>query len=239
MDEDLRGRFRRDFTNEPIKSGQPAPPQPVNPPPQQPPQPVPQPLPQSSSRPPAAPDDPFKDLKPLESQPHQLAKAKKKRRRSYKKFFIVLIILLAVGFTALGIYSYTQGTVPKKVIKESSIPILYPDKLPPGYTINKTSFNVSGNNLITYYAQNSAGDHIIFTVQPKSPNFDYQKFYDQSLQDSTKFSTSLGSGAVGTAQGHLLGMLTTDKTWIIVAGNNKNVDSSKVQLVLKNLKQTE
>lgn len=254
MDEDLRSRYRRDFRREaartiPTRPGRLSPP---SPPAAQVPS-IPQNIPSSPL--PAQPlaaaavETAEQTLlpRPLEDipQPRLAKKAVRKHRgrrkgRLKKLLFIIFILLVIGSLGSVGyIYYQNRDVVPKSVLAQANIPILYPAQLPAGFQINKSSFNVTNGNLIAYYADNSAGDRILFTVQAKPSNFDYDTFYSQSLQNADKFTTDLGEGAVGTAQGRVLGSLTTDKTWLIVSGNDNSIDSTKVSFVLHHLKQTD
>lgn len=233
-DEDLRGRFRRDFTQEPIRTGSPRPPKPQKsaavPAPQQP----------QSKLAQSTEEDTLASIKPL-PQAVSMPKTKRSRRRGrgiFKKLFIFLLVL--VFLTAAGYFGYLykqkQTIVPANIKKEASIPILYPNKLPAGYKIDKNSFSVTQGNLITYYAADTNNNKMVFTVQAKPSNFDFAKFYAQGLTNTNKFTTPLGEGVIGKASGRLVGSLTTGNTWVLISSNSNSVTADKIQYALQNLK---
>src|SRR5204863_4632702 len=97
--------------------------------------------------------------------------------------------------------------VPNKIKTQATVPILYPEKLPAGYKVIQSSFNVSAGGIVAYYAEDNSGHRLNFTVQARPANFDFEAFYSQILTSATKFNTPLGEAAVGTANDHLLGSL--------------------------------
>jgi hypothetical protein len=228
-DDDLRGRFRRDFTREPIKSGPSRPIPEVSPP-----------IPAANPEAAPAPTIEMPKFEPSETVAKNKRRTQKKRR-SKKKFFVLIFILLILAGGAGGAYKYyyLKPSVPKNIVAQTTIPILYPQKLPNGYSISQQSFNITSGNIITYFAANQTGDRIVFSLQARPANFDYATFYSKGLTDSTIFNTSLGQAAVGTTDGHLLGSLATEQTWIIVSSTSKNIHSSDIRLILENLKEVQ
>lgn len=217
-DEELRNRYRRNYSTEPIITAKPKPAAPVAAAPTQ-----------TTAVPPLAPVS-------HSTIRHQSARPKRGKRRLLIVFFI--LVLIAAG---AGAYLYQKSlvVVPANIVAQSDIPILYPSKLPAGYKINKTSFKVSNGNIISYYATNKTSSRLVFTVQARPPNFDYEKFYSSSMTDVTKIATPLGEGAVGTAGGRLLGSLATTKSWILITTSDKSGGSDKIQIALSSLKTTD
>lgn len=224
-DDDLRGRFRRDFTREPIRSAH-----------------SPQNKPQESTtvdkQVPSGPQPAPLPQTPILEDSHSNNYRPKKRRRTKKKFliFVILLVVAGAGYLAYKHY-YLKPVVPQSIVSQSEIPILYPAKLPNGFSIDQTSFNITQGNIITYFAANQTGEHIVVSLQKRPANFDYATFYSKGLTNSTTFNTSLGQAAIGTTDGHLLGSLTTDKTWAIVSSPSKDISTSDVKLVLDSMKQ--
>lgn len=248
MDQDLRGRFRRDFTLEqignpgqspvrpaPITDLRPRPaspaatPTPVNQTPIQAQPAVPQPAAVAYEAAPITPQ-----LDPVES-PHRRSKSKNKAKRA---IVLIVALLLIGGSGGLAFYQYSKGkqpTIPELVRSKTEIPVLYPAKLPVGYKVVQSSFNITSGNVVAYYAEDGFGHRLNFTVQPRPANFDFEKFYTQIISNSTRFSTPVGEGVVGRANGHLLGSLATSRSWAIVTGNNVGVGADKIQTALAGL----
>jgi len=220
--EELRGRFRRDFTQGPIRQQVP-----------QAPKPVPQTIPQQTTKPVAAPQS---IPRPIPSAtPHS---APKSRARG-KIFIIVFALIVAAAGGSAYWYKYIKLSSPVPAYISSSVdfPLLYPTKLPTSYHISKTSFS-SSNGIVIYQAEGSGPGHIVFTVQKRPPTFDFDTFYKQGLTKSTVFTTPLGQAAIGIANGAQVGSLATDKSWILVNPVSTNIQSDGLRLILENMKQT-
>jgi hypothetical protein len=228
--ENLRGRYRRDFTREPIGGSSPT--QPAHQPQSTVP-PQPEPAQPAANLPPA-----LSDIKPAQAKRHRKAK---KRRGGFKKALLLLLVLILLAGLAAGGYLYIKKrqpaavAVPPKVKQQAGVPILYPAKLPLGYKVVQSSFNTSAGGIVAYYAEDNSGHRLNFTVQARPANFDFETFYSRILTNATKFSTPLGEAAVGTANDHLLGSLATTKSWVIVSGNSKAVGADQIQTALSNI----
>lgn len=218
-DDDLRGRFRRDYTKEPIRQSN------------------------AKSETPVAPTknkEAYDIQSPsLENITRKPRKAKKPRKRF--KFFKIFFVLLIIGVLSAAGYSYyiQNQVVPRKIQDQAEIPVLYPTKLPEGFKIVKNSFSVTNGNIISYYAQDHSNNRLLFTVQSRPSNFDFEQFYSKSLTKSTKFTTQLGEGAAGTAGDRLLGSLATEQSWILITANNPTITVDKIVIALKSLKKTD
>lgn len=242
-DEDLRARYRRDYTREPIKSpAHPHKPEPTDLSSVQPEKPKPTPVaehvPETTQH--THETAPLPRIN-IEEQPVRRTRRKNKSGRGLFKKLLIMIFIIGVGIAiaAGGSYFYSKShasSVPENIKSQSDVPVLYPEKLPAGFTVDKSSFNISGNNIVAYYATDSSGNHLIFNVQPRPANFDFDKFYSQVMTDATRFATPIGEAAVGNASGHLLGSLATDKSWVIVTGSNKNIDTDKIKTALSQMK---
>lgn len=258
MDEDLRNRFRRDFTRETINRNQTkytgstqtqtgaltptvndieaaapdksvetlAPSVPSAPP-----------IPETES-----PTSDTLNSLPLPNLAHPVAKPVKQRRRGRAKIVITsvtLCLLMAAG-GGLAVYQYNNQsklpTIPAAIATKAEMPILYPERLPDGYQIVKSSFNVTTSNVVAFYAEDKSGHRLNFTIQARPANFDFEKFYTQIISNATRFNTSIGEAAVGKANGHLLGSLATTQSWALVTGNNDSVGATNIQTALNSLK---
>jgi hypothetical protein len=229
-DENLRGRYRRDFTREPIGGQSAIPPQPAR---------------QQPAQPQLAQDQPDLNLPPalagIKAAGATKRRPVKKRRSPFKKLILFCLAMALLAALAAGGFRYMKATkpnaqtVPEKVKQQISVPILYPGKLPAGYKVIQSSFNATNAGVVAYYAEDNAGHRLNFTVQARPTNFDFEAFYSRILTNATKFSTPLGEAAVGTANDHLLGSLATTKSWVIVSGNSKAVGADKIQTALSGM----
>ena len=226
MDDDLRNRYRRDYTNEVIR-----PPRPQH-------QPVPSPASQPSQphHHAATPAAHTKTHSRPQADPAHRPEKKRKKRRL--RLVLVMVILLAAA--AGGGYWYKSNKldspVPVTIRASVNFPILYPTKLPSGYHLDNNSYTSSGN-VVLYSAVNSSGTRIAFTDQQRLANFNFNTFYTQGLSNPTSFDTSIGQAAIGTATDKLLGSLVTDQSWLLVSSTSKSVGSADLKLILSNAKQ--
>jgi hypothetical protein len=235
--EDIRNRYRRDFTSEPIRPSSPG-----NPPTAKPPQ-----VEQIDHAPPASPkpavmaEPTIEKIQPIIQpvpQPARDLQAKRSRKKG-KKLLTVLFILLCLVLAGGAAYIYYQKSsevIPAKIKGQTNLSILYPSKLPAGYKVVKSSFNVTQGNVVAYYASDGKGNHINFTVQPRPKNFDFDKFYTQIMSDTTHFSTPVGEAVIGKANDKLLGSIATTKSWLLVTGSNSKVDAGSLQTALSGVK---
>lgn len=226
-DEDLRGRFRRDFTKEVIEQ-----------------KPKPQPAAETKNDKQAPVEADSKDSGfplplPQITPTAEKRRAKTRRRISFKKVAYTLILLALITGGVYGGYWYWSSKItlpiPSSIRSSAEFPLLYPSQLPAGYKINEGSFSTA-NGVIIFNAADSSSNKIAFTIQKKPSNFNFDAFYKQNLADSTIFTTSLGQAAIGTANKQLLGSITTEQSWLLVTSTSKNVKTSDLKLILLNIK---
>jgi hypothetical protein len=235
--EDIRSRYRRDFTSEPIRPNSPG----SNSAPKPPQVEQVHHAPTASPEPAITTEPAFEKIEPIIQPVAQPARANqvKHSRKNGKKLLAVLIILLCVAAASTAAYIYHQNSsevIPAKIKSQTNLPILYPSKLPPGYKVIKSSFNVTSGNVVAYYASDSKGNHINFTVQPRPKSFDFDKFYTQIMSDTTRFNTPAGEAVIGKANDKLLGSLATTSSWLLVTGSSNKVDASNLQTALSGVK---
>lgn len=205
-DDDLRSRFRRDYSNVPIKvkaDSKAELPKPIT-------------LPEEPS-----------------SRPKTKPKRKSKRRYFKLKLLTILILLAASVLTAYVLLR-PQYLIPKNIQQQMELTLYYPTKLPSGYVVDRNSFQVS-NQVLTFSASNKE-HKILFTIQERPPNFDYPAFYTKGLTQSDQFSTPFGQAGVGNANSRLIGSLPIDKTWILLSSTSTKVKSADFREILQNMK---
>jgi len=225
MDSDLRNRFRRDFVPEPAH-------RPHH-------QPMPSQRPASPEPKPSAATDPERPKVSFDVPDHLQKRARKSRGREKPLLAIVLLLLIAAA--AGGAYWYKFGRqsvpIPGKVQAAAAYPVLYPSKLPAGYTLKNTSFSTSQDAII-YEADNASGGKIVFSVQSRPANFDFPAFYQHGLGGARPFQTPDGQAAVGTANGGLLGSFVSSTSWALVTSPSGGLTVSDFHFILQNIKTT-
>jgi len=170
--------------------------------------------------------------------PHQAAARphRRSKKRRVFKFFIFLLILAALaggGFLAYHKY-YVKNPFPADIRQNAGLDLLYPTKLPAGYTVDPTS--IQQTNGILLYDATSGSNRLVFTLQKTPPTFDFATFYKQQLQDNQQFFTAYGQAAVGKNSNRYLGSLVDGDTWLLLSTNTSSLGASDFTQVLNSLK---
>lgn len=159
------------------------------------------------------------------------------RRRTKRTPLLILLALVVT--TAGGSYWYfahnTKVPIPASVRSEVNFPLMYPSKLPNGFSIDKNSFSVK-SGVVLFSANDANGTKIAFTVQPRPSTFAFDTFYKQGLSDATTFDTPVGQAAIGNVNGHPLGSLATDQSWLLVSSVSDKIGSSSLRQTLQSVK---
>lgn len=227
MDDDLRNRFRRDFTSGPIgQAHRPLAPRPAPAPPT--PQPLQPPQPQTTAKT-QGPVTPSVSFEPQ-------TKVKPRRRR--KKILLIGILLLIIICGGAAVYWYKlrppSSPIPADIRQSAGFPLLYPARLPAGYHINPASF-ANSKGAVIFEADNQSGGKIVFSEQKRPATFDFPSFYKQGLGGASPFTTAVGEAAIGKANGQTIGSIATDQSWMLVTSAHQLPDES-LRLVLENIK---
>ncbi|HEU4607978.1 MAG TPA: hypothetical protein VFS31_07700 [Chitinophagaceae bacterium] len=212
MDEELRNRYRRDFTREPIRAN---------------------PLPQPSQTQPPAPTS-VQPTAPAQTViaeatpesatavpiPKPIKDKSQKRRIGIKPVLIIMIVALLAGsgFTAYNKFLHkapAKHYFPSYITKEQmQIPVYYPVDLPASFKVND-DYKVIQKNVLYYSVSNRSGDKFYLTIQPYPSSFDMVSFKKKFIKPD-EYNTSIGSSLVGVAGSSLLGSTVTNKNvWII------------------------
>ncbi len=158
-----------------------------------------------------------------------------KKRRLLKLFIILLILAALAGgvFLAYRKY-YVKNPFPADIRQNAGLDLLYPTKLPTGYTIDPTSMQQT--NGILLYDATSGSNRLVFTLQKTPSTFDFATFYKQQLQDNQQFSTPYGQAAVGKNSNRYLGSLVDGNTWLLLSTNTSSLSASDFTQTLNSLK---
>jgi hypothetical protein len=210
-DNDIRGRYRRDFTSEPIKTRQSEP---------------------------VAPTTEPQLPKPLITDDQRPAKRRVKRKKARRLWLIFPVLCLILAAGAAGWYYKNRPTdpVPKNIKAAVSFPIYYPDqtKLPAGYSLDLFSFSTGQGAVI--YKVNYDTHKLIFTVQKKPSDAEISAFYKSNMPLHIDEKTDIGTAAIGVLNNQMVASLPTNSNaWILVTAT-KDADQNKLKQVLHSLK---
>jgi hypothetical protein len=172
----------------------------------------------------------------IEATPAQRQHYKKPKVRVWRKVVIFAAIIAALA--GAGVYAYPKyfgpNPFPANIQQNTKLALLYPSKLPAGYQVDKTSFNLD-NGILIYSAAN--GDKkMVFTLQKTPANFDFTSFYKQQLTGTQQFQTLYGQATIGKNSGHYLGSLPAGDTWVLLSTNSPAVSIDDMSTALQNLK---
>jgi hypothetical protein len=144
------------------------------------------------------------------------------------------------GLGVGGFFGYqkfhVQNPFPEDIRSQSKLDLLYPTKLPDGYTIDRQNISLS-NGILIYDATNPSGNRLVFTIQATPANFNFDSFYKQQLTNRQQYDTGFGPAIIGKNSNRSLGSLVDDDTWLLLSTNTPKVTASDMSLVMTHLKQ--
>ena len=232
MDEELRGRYRRDFTREAIRER-------------------PSVRPAESIASPKADGHEAKEttnISPVHLEefddaniPRRHRKVRTKRKNHWRllALLVVLIIIGASGgllFKRWHTKSNTSHHFPNSIVQsQSAMQLYYPVNLPVGYIVNN-DFK-SSPNLVTYSVTDKGSDKFVLSIQPLPSTFNYDLF-KQKLLNPDEFNTSTGSALVGSAGPSLIAIVRTNENVLVII-NALNTDTkSQLEVVVRSLQKS-
>jgi hypothetical protein len=212
---------------EPVPRPQPAAPKPISR--------TPQPL----RHPPAEHHRPAEHHQPKPTHPEPAAAHRQTRKKSRRLLKTLVLLIILAGLGGGGFWGYqklrVQNPFPEDARSQTKLDLLYPTKLPVGYTVNKQNISLS-NGILIYDATNKSGNRLVFTIQATPSNFNFDSFYKQQLTNRQQYNTNFGSATVGKNSNRVLGSLVDDSTWLLLSTNSSDVTFNDMSLVLTHLK---
>jgi hypothetical protein len=158
---------------------------------------------------------------------------KRRLRRAIISLFIILTAAAVGGLWAYPRYA-AADPFPADIRSQAGTSLLYPKKLPAGYSVDPSTMHLTSGVLI--YAANKGGPRLIFTIQKTPPSFDFETFYKKELTNSQQFLTPYGQAIIGKNQDRYLGSLVAGDTWLLLSTNNTDISLNDMSLVMNNLK---
>ena len=147
---------------------------------------------------------------------------------------LILILLAAVGaglwlgFDEQPESSLSQLEAPfsQAVRQQAGFGLYYPAQLPPGFSFNTNSVQVSPNYVLFSFQYD--GGFVVITQQPKPAVM-------EKLSKTKEFKTASGQAFIADVNGKAVGFLLTDKTLVIISGIDK-ANADKLELLLRSFK---
>lgn len=165
---------------------------------------------------------------------HQINRRPK--RMIFKKLFFSVLFLAFLGTAAAWGYPryMEKNPFPPNIQTNSQVQLFYPNKLPPGFEVDKTKMHFANGALI--YDAKKADLRLVFTLQKTPPNYNYTNFYQQDLKNLQDLNSPYGKAVVGRYQDRVLGSLVSGNTWLLLSTNSTSVTNDDMSLVISNLK---
>jgi hypothetical protein len=241
MDDDLRRRYRRDYSRESIRSDPPKNPKPIARP--------------AAERPTALrkqiseveKDVPTPDLPIPQVDITKTASRKHKVRHKRSRLKVILsIIVLLIGCAVAGALAYTKLSgdtpqvarhFPSSITKsQTKMQLYYPTNLPGGYVVNN-DFKTPEANVVTYSVSDSKSNKYVIAIQPLPRGFNIDDQKTKLLNPDT-IKTNYGSAIVGTTVDGLLALIRTDdNSLIIIHALNKDTQP-QLETIIKALQKS-
>jgi hypothetical protein len=168
-----------------------------------------------------------------EHSPADTVKNSKKKLRIIRKSVLILIPILIVG--AVFLFTHQKSApIPKNIQSAVNFTLYYPSKLPSGYSIKEDSFS-QGSNVVTYYAQNSHNDRLLFSIQPRPVQISLDDFNKRVMQNKVDVLSNVGTASVGNINNKATGSLIAPKSWVLITSSS-NAGTKTIADTLANLK---
>ncbi|HSX01945.1 MAG TPA: hypothetical protein VLI05_01380 [Candidatus Saccharimonadia bacterium] len=134
----------------------------------------------------------------------------------------VVIGLIAGGVIIGTCLVWPKSHIPSTYVQQTLYPVYWPARLPAGYRVDMTSYQVQDKALI-FVARAPDGRQLVVTEQAKPINFDFANFYQQQLVNAKTLAgmpyTSVLGSPVGSTATALLS-ITTENTWLIITSRH-------------------
>jgi hypothetical protein len=169
---------------------------------------------------------------------------KKNRSKLPTIILSVLGILIMLGGVAGGwLFLHREiSPIPKSLRNSVNFTVYYPDpkKLPTGYSLNVSSFQIAQKNGVLYYVTYDGDKKIAFSVQEKISDVDLQSFYTNYMPLHQDFATPAGKAQIGAssssgAEKTLVSLPTNTNTWLLITAP-LDINQDKLKQVLSSIR---
>lgn len=161
-----------------------------------------------------------------------------------KRWLIVFLVTVVVILIALGIFLYLKvnnGLLPdpikSSVSKTLPYNIYYTDqkKLPSGYYLDPSSFQVTSDGAVTYNVNYGNNQTLYFSLEKKISSNQLNTFYTNYIPLHLTKSSPVGTATIGVIHNQtVVSIPTNTNTWIIITAP-LNYDQKNLQQVLNSI----
>lgn len=169
---------------------------------------------------------------PREITDNHLSNEYKADKKNYKKLIIgiVAILILIIGGFGGFYLIRAKNPIPENIRKEANFILYYPNELPGGYKLDKSS--VKYDNGVVFYSLTKSSSSLLISEQSvpsNPPDLDH-------LMGFNKITTFAGNVALGSVNNQPTAILLTDSTLLTITGTGKNSTKDTVSQTIQNMK---
>lgn len=146
-----------------------------------------------------------------------------------------IMLFIAAGVGAYLLFFASHDPIPQSIRSQASFTLYYPNSLPSGWSIDKSSFYADPSDQVVGYRLRGPDGNLNISIQPVPKSFNFNDFYSKRLTGTVQFLTLLGQGAVGTSENQLVGSLVTTSSWVLVAPSSKSITQGQIQFILSHM----
>jgi len=188
------------------------------------------------------------ETKPKAERPKQDTQTKKTRKlmnNQLKRVSLVAVSVMVVGVVITGVVYrksliaivLPQSPFTKELRDTIKYPLLYPTKLPLGYSIDATSVSKGSNGVIVYNLKNPSGGLIGISLQPEPSNLNKEAVM-ATLANTSTITVPAGTVVMGTSKDNINTFHTfTGTVWVITRVPEGVVPTSAIETMLSSLKE--
>lgn len=131
---------------------------------------------------------------------------------------IAAIIAVAAGGSAALLLrkpAASSGGFLGQVASTVNFPLYTPAWLPEGWFLDRQSLSVT-SEVVTFTVNDTKGQRLVFTEQPRPPQDNLDTFYNQQLSGATTSNSAAGAIVIGQFEGSSLAGVSAEQTWVLI-----------------------
>lgn len=150
-----------------------------------------------------------------------------------KRIVIAILVIAIMSVAAAVVIPRKAAPIPSEIVRRVTFPLYYPAALPKGYELARDSFS-STSQVVTYYVRYEGTKKLIFSLQPKPADFDFEGFYLKQLFGAKEILTPIGKATIGTMGETTIASVVSDRTWILIQAPD-GIQTAELEAIAKSL----
>lgn len=157
----------------------------------------------------------FDDIRHESTHP---ANKKRRGRIIYILGAAAALLTITAIVLAYKVFTAPSYAIPSHIVGQVPYPIFVPKRLPNDYKIVEKSFAI-GEGTLLFRAEDSSGSSIAFTEQKRPQDFDFERFYQEQMQNAKKLNGTPYPSVLGKtlAGDRFLLSIATNETWVMLS----------------------